>query len=329
MQMYLFSGPGPTHEVLITSPVNALYNASGAAFGAKLTTTGLSGAIAAAAPADGCSAVTGVSGKIALVDRGSCDFVAKAANAQTAGATGLIVANNTGGTVTFTMGGTNPAVVIPAVMISQNDGIALRGLTAPTGTMRAKAVQPLQIDGSLDSDVVYHEYGHGLTWRMIGGMSGPLAGAIGEGASDGVAMLVNGSDRMGVYASSSPLGIRRFPYAGYPLTYGAVTGQEVHDDGEIYAAAIWRLIELFGPARRSDLFTYYVDGMNFTPVTPTYEQMRDGILQAVANGPAPQDRCIIWTAFAQTGIGVGASGVVHPNKTVTIHESFAKPADCP
>ena len=27
-------------------------------------------------------------------------------------------------------------------------------------------------DGDLDSDIVYHEYGHGLTWRMIGSMSG-------------------------------------------------------------------------------------------------------------------------------------------------------------
>ena len=41
-----------------------------------------------------------------------------------------------------------------------------------------------QLDGDLDSDIVFHEYGHGLTWRMIGGMSGPIAGAIGEGASD-------------------------------------------------------------------------------------------------------------------------------------------------
>jgi hypothetical protein len=71
------------------------------------------------------------------------------------------------------MGGTNAALVIPAVMISQNDGTALKALAAPTGTIRAKAVEPLQIDGSLDSNIVYHEYGHGLTWRMIGGMSGP------------------------------------------------------------------------------------------------------------------------------------------------------------
>ncbi len=56
-------------------------------------------------------------------------------------------------------------------------------------TLAKLAVQPLQIDASLDSDVVYHEVCHGLTWRMIGRMSGPLAGAIGEGMSDGCALL--------------------------------------------------------------------------------------------------------------------------------------------
>ena len=43
-------------------------------------------------------------------------------------------------------------------------------------------------DGDVDSDIVYHEYGHGLTWRMIGGMQGRLSGAIGEGMSDTVAL---------------------------------------------------------------------------------------------------------------------------------------------
>jgi hypothetical protein len=141
-------------------------------------------------------------------------------------------------------------------------------------------------------------------------------------------MLINGEDKMGVYASSSPNGIRRFPYASYPLTYGAVDGAEVHNDGEIYAAVIWRLIELFGPSRRSDLFDYYVQGMNFTPSTPAYEDMRDGILAAVAAGPTPSDRCTIWSAFAQFGIGVGANGATGPGGSVTITESFAKPADC-
>jgi hypothetical protein len=189
------------------------------------------------------------------------------------------------------------------------------------------AVLPLQIDSSLDSDVVYHEYGHGLSWRMIGGMSGPLAGAIGEGDSDGIAMLINGDDRIAEYSTSSPAGFRRAPYAGYPLTYGNVTGAEVHNDGEIYAAVIWRLIELFGESRRADLFRYVVDGMNFTPSTPAYEDMRDGILASVANGPTPGDCTVIWQAFAQFGIGVGAQGTVTPTG-VQIAESFQVPDNC-
>ena len=180
-------------------------------------------------------------------------------NAQTAGAAGVIVANNVDGTATFVMGGTDATIVIPAVMISQNDGAALRALASPSGTMRLKAVQPLQLDGSLDSGIVYHEYGHGLTWRMIGGMSGPLAGAIGEGAADGVAMLINGEDRIGeYYASSSPNGIRRFRYAGYPNTYSDVTGAEVHDDGEIYAAVDLAADRAVRPGPARDLFDYYV-----------------------------------------------------------------------
>ena len=191
-------------------------------------------------------------------------------------------------------------------------------------------MQPLYIDGSLDSGIVYHEYGHGLTWRMIGGMGGPLSGAVGEGAGDALAMLINGEDTMGVYSSGNPNGIRRFRYTGYPLTYGAVDGLEVHNDGEIYAAVIWRLIELFGPSRRSDLFDYYIQGMNFTPSGPAHEDMREGMLAAVAaDTKSPSDRCTIWSAFAQFGIGFGASGTASPEGAVTITESFAKPGDCP
>ena len=53
------------------------------------------------------------------------------------------------------------------------------------------------------------------------------------------------------------------------------------------------------------------------------------MLQAVATGPLPADRCTVWAAFAQFGIGVGATGVANADGTVTIHESFAKPGDCP
>ena len=329
MQMYLWTGAGGTHEVVVNSPVTVSYGASPAAFGPQLDTTGITGDVVVAEPANGCTAITSpVAGGIALIDRGACDFSLKVLNAQLAGAIAVIIANNQGGTVTITMGAGQGAnrVRIPAVMISQNDGADLKAIPSPNATERRLEVLPLQIDSALDSDVVYHEYGHGLSWRMIGHMSGPLAGAIGEGNSDGIAMLVNGDDVVGEYSSSSPGGIRRFPYAGYPNTYSDVNGAGVHNDGEIYAAIVWRMIELFG-SRRDELFSYVIDGMNFTPSKPAYENMRDGILASVANGSTPSDCSLVWQAFAQFGVGVGASGDV-TGKVVEITESFAVPANC-
>ena len=331
MQMYLWTGAGPSQEVVINSPApTKTYGAMGAQFGPALSTTGITGSVVATSPADGCTTVASVAGKVALIDRGTCAFTIKVKNAQLAGATGVVMANNTGGTAIFTMSGTDATVTIPSVMISQNDGANLKTIPAPNATERKLAVQPLQIDASIDADVVFHEYGHGLSWRMIGSMSGPIAGAIGEGNSDGIAMLINGDDKSGEYAASNPNGIRRYPYAGYPLTYADVTGAEVHNDGEPYAAIVWRMMELFGPTRRDVLFGYVVDGMNFTPSTPAYENMRDGILSSVASGSAPADCHIVWQAFAQFGVGVGAKGVVNPDgTTVTITPSFIAPATCP
>ena len=334
MQMYLWSGAGPTHEVVVSG---SSYGAKGAEFGPALTTTGLTGGLAVPSGttnASGCAAVAGVSGKIAVIDRGTCDFVTKVANAKTGGATGVIVANNAA-TAIFAMGGTSTAG-IPAVMVSQADGATLKTLAGSTGVMRLKAVQPLQLDGDLDSDIVYHEYGHGLTWRMIGNMSGPLAGAIGEGASDVTAFMINGTDVIGAYSASSPAGIRRYPYTSYPLTYGAVLGAEVHADGEIYAAAMWRLRELWMASGRSNdaLFKVFVDGMNYTQPTPAFEHMRNGMLQSIALGNAGNAseaaaQCtLVWQAFGQYGIGDGASGTVLSSSSVAIVPSNAVRNNC-
>ena len=243
MQMYLWSGSGPTHEVVVNS---ISYGAKGAEFGPAMTTTGVTGAMAATTPADGCTTISTVlTGKVALIDRGTCTFTVKVLNAQTAGATAVVIANNQGGTDYFVMGGTDRKIRIPAVMVSQNDGTSLKAQSSATATVRKLAAQPLQIDGSIDADIVFHEYGHGLTWRMIGGMSGPLAGAIGEGMSDGLAMLVNGDDVIGEYSYGNPLGIRRYRYEGYPLTYADVDwrrgaqrrrdlrGHRLEDDGAV------------------------------------------------------------------------------------------------
>jgi hypothetical protein len=331
MQMYLWSGTGPTHEVLANGTV---YAARGAEFGSTFSTSGVTGALAIANDgvgdtADGCEAFSGVSGKVVLVMRGTCAFTVKVQNAAAAGATAVIVGNNTGGDETFVMGGTVQGKLrIGAVMVSQNTAALL--VAGSTVTARLKAQQPLMIDGDIDSDIVFHEYGHGLSWRMIGGMSGKLAGAIGEGASDTVAFLINGGDIVGEYAYGNVNGIRRYRYAGYPLTYKDVTGEEVHNDGEIYAAAMWRLRELVVANNLSTdtLFRLFVDGMNYTPSTPSYEKMRDGMLQAASVQGQSAYTCLIWQAFAEQGIGQGASGTA-TTSGVTIVESFAMPSSCP
>jgi hypothetical protein len=66
-----------------------------------------------------------VSGKIALIRRGGCSFALKTKNAQNAGAIGVIIADNAGGAPT-TLGGVDPTVTIPAVRITQADGITMR-----------------------------------------------------------------------------------------------------------------------------------------------------------------------------------------------------------
>jgi len=181
-------------------------------------------------------------------------------------------------------------------------------------------------DGSVDSDIVFHEYGHGLTWRMIGAMSGPFAGAIGEGMSDVLAILINDQDTVAEYSYNRDTGIRRYAYTDYPLTYGDLTGRSVHDDGEIYAATIWRLWEIFqaNGIPQDTLFDYLVDGMNYTQPAPAYEDMRNGILESVTD---PAHECLVWQAFADFGIGEGADGYIRLLRA-KVRESFRLPTQC-
>ena len=96
----------------------------------------------------------------------------------------------------------------------------------------------------------------------------------------------------------------------------------------MYAAIGWRLFEIFQREglTKDLLLDYLVDGMNYTPPHPAFEDMRDGILAAVANSGANHD-CLIWEAFADYGVGVGARGR-YLQKRLDIKESFAMPAEC-
>jgi hypothetical protein len=327
MQMYVWKHG----EVAIGT---TSYNPVGTAeFGPALTTTGVSGAITVAPSTnnEGCTAFAAgtFTGKLAVIDRGTCSFTIKVKNAQVAGAKGVIIANHaTGGDSAGGMSGTDSTISIPSVFVGYNTGIAIKSRAGSTGIMR---IDPIFRDGDLDSDIVHHEYGHGLTWRMIGSMSGPLSGAIGEGMADVLAVIINNDDAVGEYSERNNNGIRSSRYGTFPRTYGSVNGTNgVHYDGEVYGATGWNLFKQYearyGLAAAQDvLLKDLVNGMKYTPARPTYEQMRDGVLQATAG---TDRQCMVWTAFAKFGIGQGAKGVANSDGTATITESFTNPLPC-
>ena len=127
--------------VTITSGSAAgTYQAAGASFGPATDDTGVSGDVVLVndgegTTTDGCEPLDGFpSGSIALVDRGTCPFVQKANSAQDAGAVAMIVANNAGGTP-FNMGGSDSGITIPSVMISLDDGNAIKAGLPASGTV--------------------------------------------------------------------------------------------------------------------------------------------------------------------------------------------------
>ncbi|WP_344369755.1 M14 family metallopeptidase [Agromyces tropicus] len=115
------------------------YTAVGAAFGAPLDETGVAGAVELVQGGGGstlaCDPLVGFTpGSIALVDRGSCAFVIKVANAQAAGASAVVVANNNA-SAPFAMTGSDPSITIPSAMISQDDGAIIRTGLPAAGTL--------------------------------------------------------------------------------------------------------------------------------------------------------------------------------------------------
>jgi len=333
LQMYLWTGKG-TVQVHVITPAPATYPGAPAPFGPALTAAGITGDVVlvddgTGTASDACEPITNnVSGKIALIDRGTCAFTVKVKNAQIAGAVAAVVANDVNDSL-LTMGDLDNTITISSLFIGKTDGAGLKASLPANAAARLTNPPPRQRDGDLDADIVFHEYGHGLTWRMIGGMSGKMSGAIGEGMSDTLAIILTEDDVVGEYALDNPLGIRSAPYTDYGRTYGDIApGNEVHFDGEVYGAIGWRLLQNFQAAGISKdlLLDDIVDGMNFTPPMPAFEDMREGILQSVLKNH-PSHECLVWDAFAHYGVGVGAQGVI-VNGNIQVTESFVVPPPC-
>ncbi len=121
------------------------YLAIPAAFGPPVTTPITAPLQQPTGNPNGCSGsdFTGFTpGNIALIDRGVCAFTTKVKNAQNAGAVAAVITNVTTN-IPFTMGGTDPTITIPSVMISGDDGWTIKAKLPTTGTLDPSLIIPL------------------------------------------------------------------------------------------------------------------------------------------------------------------------------------------
>ncbi len=141
-----YIGVPVTLTVSVTSPMTFQFEASIGEFD-PFSTPAADAEYAVASPSNGCTAISGVFGKIAIIDRGVCSFTTKVRNAQNAGAIGVIVVNNVAGDpIAMAQDGTTPVPTIPAVMVSKSDGSVIKG-AASEGSR-------ISVDGRFPAEVV-------------------------------------------------------------------------------------------------------------------------------------------------------------------------------
>ena len=197
----------------------------------------------------------------------------------------------------------------------------------------------LAADGSNDVGIVYHEYTHGLSNRLVvdadgfSTLGGIQAGAMGEAWSDWYAydfLQAQGLQpdaagvadvRVGHYVGAGQDFIRFEPIdckvgqtTGCPggvntggaggFTYGdygkVFTGPEVHADGEIWVQTLWDLRDELGSQTTEGIVT---EAMRLAPFNPSFLEMRNAILQADLSINGGDNEDAIWAVFAHRGMG--------------------------
>jgi hypothetical protein len=306
-------------------------------------------------PNSACNPATNafdISGKIALIRRGGCFFSNKVKNAQDAGATAVIVTDSIpNNDVQLSMSSTGLlGITIPAIFISKEKGDILIGELA-NGPVNLKIEVPnnlyLYADGSFDNVIVGHEYGHGISNRLVGG---GLAGAMnnyeqmGEGWSDffGLINQIKSTDtgderkEVGTYAVNQPttgFGFRDFGYSTNmdvdPRTFAdsniAIPADPAdtayrYKIGEFWTSCLWDLtwkyIEKYGfdpdlyngTGGNNKVMQLVIDALKLETAGQTnIVAGRNNLFAADQATTGGADYCMIMQVFARRGVGLNAS----------------------
>ncbi|GEP49716.1 peptidase M36 [Flavobacterium noncentrifugens] len=174
-----------------------------------------------------------IAGKIALIRRGNCNFSNKVKNAQDAGALAVIVYDTVvANPQRLSMSSEGLlGITIPAVFVTAEIGQQFVDQLA-LGTVNLKLEAPadlyLYADGDFDNTIISHEYGHGISTKLIGPITNSSCMTnyeqMGEGWSDwfGLMMQIKSTDvgtnpvTVGTYVYNEPndgAGIREYPYS--------------------------------------------------------------------------------------------------------------------
>ncbi|MBL7886475.1 MAG: T9SS-dependent M36 family metallopeptidase [Flavobacterium sp.] len=293
---------------------------------------------------DGCSPfmnASQVNGKIAVISRGICSTNEKIFNAQDAGAIAVILCNNTAGNYYLGGFGSNE-ITIPVISVKKDVGdFLINAMTS--NTLNVSLSEPfsdfVNVDGDFDNLVIAHEYGHGITNRLTGGINTTSClfneERMSEGWSDWFGLVMqmkqgdNGADRRGIgtFVINQPTtddGIRTYPYSTdmsiNPHTFGNTNTLAVpHGVGSVWAAMLWDLTWAYvdkygfdsniytGNGGNNKVLQLVVDALKLQPCLPSFVEGRDAIIaadQAITGG---QDYCLIWEVFARRGLGLNAS----------------------
>ena len=90
-------------------------------------------------------------GRIALIDRGTCAFTIKVHNAQNAGATGVLIADNVAANPPPGMSGDDPAITIASVRITQSLGNSMKAILPGVVSVGFTPANPNGLQGADDA----------------------------------------------------------------------------------------------------------------------------------------------------------------------------------
>ena len=213
-------------------------------------------------------------------------------------------------------------------------------------------------NGGDDAEVVYHEYTHGLSNRLVlypdgtSGLSNQQGNSMGEGWSDwyaedflnnqgfkpdtpAVGDVVMGAISFNGLIRSQPIdcpvgasapcsGSQGAGPGGYTYgDFGNVAGfPEVHADGEIWVETLWQIRQTLGASVAETLVTR---AMELSPPAPSYLDMRNAIIQADLVNFGGANETALWSIFAERGMGYFAASTSDDLNPI---EDFSLPTNC-